>query len=295
MVKAILKLTRWPEFWAFTTILTWLGGLTAHHAYKVSLDWRLGVVLIANLAAMAYAFMINDIEDAPDDALDPNRPKTNPVAAQELSLRVAWIAAGTMAGVAALAYAIAGWKTFIIGIVTLVLAHLYSWKPVRLKARPLVDILSHALFLSTLLFLASYFLYADKVGKFWVVIIGTFLVSANGQLYNQVRDFEGDRIAQLHNTASILGKQVTSTLATGSVLGSLLCLIIASLIGIFPLWLGPIFLVSIPISLFALRGWSKDMRGDETHDPMALVQSRFLLAANLTLMIWLVVSYTNPS
>ncbi|MCB9438444.1 MAG: prenyltransferase [Anaerolineales bacterium] len=293
MVKAILKLTRWSEFWAFTTILTWLGGLTAHHAYKVPLDWRLGVVLIANLAAMAYAFMINDIEDAPDDALDPNRPKPNPVATQELSLQVAWIATGSMAVVAALGYAVAGWKTFVVGIVTLVLAHLYSWKPVRLKARPLVDILSHALFLSTLLFLASYFLYADKVGEFWVVIIGTFLISANGQLYNQVRDFEGDRIAKLHNTASILGKQLTNTLATGSVLGSLLCLIIAALIGIFPLWLGPIFLVSIPISLFVLRGWSKDMRGDETQDPMALVQSRFLLAANLTLMTWLVVSYTS--
>lgn len=293
MITAIFKLTRWPEFLGFTTILTWLGGLSAHRAYNVALDWRLFVILIANLAAMAYAFMINDIEDAADDARDPHRPKVNPIAANQLSVQTAWLAAGIMALIAALGYAISGWKTFGIGLVTLILAHLYSWKPIRLKARPLVDIISHALFLSTLLFLAAYFLYATRVGHFWVVIVGTFLISANGQLYNQVRDFEADRQANLHNTASILGKRLTSTLATGSVLSSLLCLIIAALIGVFPLWLGPVFLITIPISIFALRGWSKDMRGDETQDLLALVQSRFLLVANLTLLVWLIVGYTS--
>ena len=53
--------------------LTVLGALLAARPHDTLLDWRLAVVTLANILAVAYAFMINDIEDAPDDARDPDR------------------------------------------------------------------------------------------------------------------------------------------------------------------------------------------------------------------------------
>lgn len=289
--KAIIKLTRWQEFVAFTTILTMLGGLTANQVHDSQLDWQLLVVWIANLTAMAYAFMVNDIEDAPDDARDPNRAHTNPIANLELTVPTAWLATIAFGVVSALCYALVGPRTFVVGMITLALAHLYSWKPVRLKAQPLVDILSHALMLSTLLYVAAFFAYESDLGNLWTIVIVTFAASANGQLYNQVRDYEADQAAGLHNTASILGKTITDRLATGTVIISVVCVIIAALQGIFPLWLGAVFLLTTPVVMFLLRDNTRDMRGSETDDPMALLQRKALYIINITLLAWLVVAY----
>ncbi len=285
----IIQLSRWQEFVPFTTILTWLGGLTAHRVYGATLDWKLWVALVANLSAMAYAFMINEIEDAPDDARDPNRGLENPIAAGELDAATAWIAALTAFALSFVGYALLGTMPFIIGLITLGLAHLYSWRKVRLKARPLIDIISHALFLSTLLYLAPFYVYADNLGKLWILAVGTFLISANGQLYNQERDFEADRAAGLHNTASVLGKRFTGYLATGTVIGFAACIIISALLDVFPLWLALPPIISTPIVFFLLRGQRTDMRGNETEDPLAQAQWQLLIIANITLIVWLIV------
>lgn len=289
--KAIIKLTRWQEFVAFTTILTMLGGLTAYQVHDIQLDWQLFVVWIANLAAMAYAFMVNDIEDAPDDARDPNRAQTNPVANLELAVPTAWLATIAFGVLSAGSYALVGTRTFVVGLITLILAHLYSWRPVRLKAQPLVDILSHALMLSTLLYIAAFYAYASDLSELWMLVIVTFAASANGQLYNQVRDYEADQAAGLHNTASILGKTLTERLATATVITSVICVIVAAIQGIFPVWLGAVLIVATPIIMFLLRRNTRDMRGSETDDPMALLQRKALYIINITLLVWLMVAY----
>ncbi|KAB2866072.1 MAG: prenyltransferase [Anaerolineae bacterium] len=288
--QAILKLTRWQEFWAFTSILTWLGGLLAYEVRGATLDWRLFVVFIANMSAMAYAFMINDIEDAVDDTHDPDRARRNPISSGELSKKVGWTASIIMFALSAICYALAGWRTFVVGATILILAHLYSWHLVRLKARPLVDILSHAMFLSTLLFLAAFFIYTTHIGYLWTMVLGTFLISAYGQLYNQVRDYEADRAARLHNTASILGLRITQILAPASVVGALLGFLAAILMGAFPIWLLPVLIVTIIVVHIALRNVKTDMRGSETDDNIALVQREFLTVVNTLMLVWLIVA-----
>lgn len=289
-LQAILKLTRWQEFWAFTSILTWLGGLLAYEVRGATLDWRLFVVFVANMSAMAYAFMINDIEDAVDDTHDPERARRNPISSGELSKKVGWLSSVAMLALSVGCYALAGWRAFIVGAIILMLAHLYSWHLVRLKARPLVDILSHAMFLSTLLFLAAYFIYTTHIGYLWTIVLGTFLISAYGQLYNQVRDYEADRAAGLHNTASILGLRITQILAPASVVGALLSFLAAILMGAFPIWLLPVLLVAIVVVHVALRNVKTDMRGSETDDNIALVQREFLTVINTLMVVWLVVA-----
>lgn len=292
-LQAILKLTRWQEFLAFTSVLTLLGGLLAHEVRGATLDWRLFAVLIANLCAMAYAFMINDIEDSVDDAHDPARARRNPISSGELSKSAGWAASVAMFVLAGLCYALAGWRVFLVGAAILILSHLYSWHVIRLKAHPLVDILSHALFLSTLLFLAAFFIYSTEIGYLWTMLVGTFMISAYGQLYNQVRDYESDQAAGLNNTASVLGKRVTQILAPGSVVVALICLLIAIFMGAFPIWLLPVLVIIAPIVHFLMRNVKTDMRGSETDDDIALVQREFLTTVNALMLVWLVVAFVS--
>ena len=85
-MQAILKLSRWQESIPFVIPLTLLGGLMAYRFADVRLDERLLYVLLANILAVIYAFMINDIEDAEDDQKgDPERAKRNVIASGELS------------------------------------------------------------------------------------------------------------------------------------------------------------------------------------------------------------------
>ena len=74
-------------------------------------------------------------------------------------------------------YALGGTYAFVIGAVTLVISHLYSWRRVRLKAWPVTDIVSHSLMLSGLLFLAGYFTYGVAPGVIWFASLGVTLFS----------------------------------------------------------------------------------------------------------------------
>ena len=72
------------------------------------LDLRLAAVIVANILAVAYAFMINDIEDAPDDARDPARAARNPIAMGEISQRLGWLVSAGVALLALALYAVGG-------------------------------------------------------------------------------------------------------------------------------------------------------------------------------------------
>ncbi|MBC8171555.1 MAG: UbiA prenyltransferase family protein, partial [Anaerolineae bacterium] len=208
-IKGLIQLTRWREHVTFVIPLTILGALLALQNSGGALDWRLIAVTLANILAVAYAFMINDIEDAPDDARDPARAIRNPIASGRIPMRMGYIACGLIALASFLLYLPGGTTVTLIGVATLVLSHLYSWRPVRLKAYPVTDVVSHSLMLSGLLMVAGYYTYHHDPGVVWLVVAAVTLFSVYGQLYNQLRDYAMDKAAGLHNTAIILGEPVT--------------------------------------------------------------------------------------
>lgn len=285
LIQAIglIRLSRWKEYIPFTLPLTVLGGLLA----GVPLDWRLLAVTVANVLAVAYAFMINDIVDAPDDAVDPHRAARNPIAMGEVSPRVGWLASGLVALAAMALYAVGGWWVLGIGVLTVLLSHFYSWKPIRLKAWPVADVASHSLMLSGLLFLAGYFTYGTEPGWVWLVALAATLVSIYGQLYNQLRDYDMDRAAGLHNTAILVGERMTRflmylCLGTGAMLFGM-----ALLLGVLPWWLPLLGAAVFGLAMLIYRP-GKDMRGGQAVDHSGHVQIQFLITANVTVAIWLV-------
>ena len=93
-LSAAIRLSRWREHVPFTIPLTLAGGLLAIEAVQITADWRLFAVLAANILSMSFAFMINDIEDAPDDALNPAKKRHNVISSGALSRRQGQIIAG---------------------------------------------------------------------------------------------------------------------------------------------------------------------------------------------------------
>jgi 4-hydroxybenzoate polyprenyltransferase len=284
-IKGLIRLTRWKEYVPFVIPLTILGALLAARPNNILLDWRLIVVTAANILAVAYAFMINDIEDAPDDARDPERAARNPITMGEIGIRFGYAACRAVAALTLLLYALGGFWALIIGIATLLLSHLYSWRPVRLKAWPITDIVSHSLMLSGLLLLAGYFTYHAEPGIVWFVAAAVTLISVYGQLYNQLRDYDMDKAAGLYNTAIILGESNTRIAMYAAVGLAGVCFLAAIIQAAIPLWLGLVVLIAVPIS--SVFSPKTDMRGGKAADVSGGLQIQSLMVANVTVAVWL--------
>jgi len=285
-IRGLIQLTRWKEYVPFVIPLTITGALMAARPHGALLDWRLVAVTLANILAVAYAFMINDIEDAPDDARDPARAARNPISSGRIPASVGYTACRLIATITLILYACGGLWVLLIGVATLLLSHLYSWRPVRLKAWPVTDILSHSLMLSGLLLLAGYFIYHDSPGIVWFVAAAATLVSVYGQLYNQLRDYDMDKAAGLFNTAIILGAANTRRVMYLTIGLTLTCLLAAIVQGAFPIWLGLVVLISLPISM--LYRPETDMRGTVTLETSGMMQVQAIISLNLIIAVWLI-------
>lgn len=283
-IIAVIRLSRWREHVPFTIPLTIIGGLLALEPAAAAVDWRLFAVLAANVLAMAFAFMLNNIEDAPDDALDPQKKRQNVISCGLLSRREGIALTGAAFVIALALYGASGVLTFVIGGLTLVLCFLYSAHPFRFKARPITDVVSHSLMLSGLLAAVGYFTYGTEPQDVWLVIAAASLFSAYGQFYNQVVDYEVDKEAGLKNTAVLLGKAPTSILGHLSIVIALLCMLAAILQGLFPAWLGTILVIGVITTV--IFPWEFDMRGNLARDG-GNMQRPGLIIANLLALIWL--------
>ena len=283
-VVAVIRLSRWREHVPFTIPLTILGGLLAADAQAQAVDWRLFAVLAANILAMSFAFMLNNIEDAPDDSLEPEKKATNVISSGLLSRREGVAVTLVTFVLAFILYALSGSLALLLGGITLALCYLYSAHPFRLKARPLTDVISHALMLSGLLIAAGYFVYGSEPREVWLVVTAASLFSAYGQFYNQVVDYEVDKQAGLKNTAVLLGRGPTSILGHLSIFIALLCMGAAIMQEMFPSWLGTILIIGVITCI--IFPWELDMRGNLARDG-GNVQRPGLIVANLVALVWL--------
>jgi 4-hydroxybenzoate polyprenyltransferase len=240
-LNGLIRLTRYQEYVNFVIFTTLLGAAVAH-GY---LGWKLVGILAANYLVVAFAFMINDVEDAPDDALDPAKAKRNPVSAADLSPRAGRVASFGVALVAAMVYALLGFWPFVTGLSCLVIAYMYSWRRVRLKSRPFVDLVSHGLMLAGLQYLAACFTFEPVPSSSWVFpFLFVVAISMYGELFNELRDLSGDREAGITHTANLVGQRATYWL----MIGLLLTGIVSALVSIFilhliPLWIFPLWVI----------------------------------------------------
>lgn len=290
-MREILELSRWKEHLPYTVPLTVLGGIIATSTGN-PLDYRLILVVIANILTMSYAFMLNDIEDAPDDARDSHKAKRNPISAGRLSSRDAYTVVRSLALMALVLYAFTNRLTFSLGIVTLLLSHLYSWRRVRLKAYPVTDILSHSLMLSGLLLLTGFTAYSREFKEIWALATAAILFSVYGQLYNQIRDFDVDTKAKLKNTTILVGKRRAHYLKDASVLLAVIALLTAIYFRTFPVWL--LFPLAVSAPFIMAFKTNKDSSGTIAVDLGGKLQMQMLLVFNVVVLAWLAQVILSP-
>ncbi len=209
LFASLLSLTRYKEYISFVTVTTLLGVAAGEGRF----GWQLWMVLAANWLAVGFAFMINDVEDAEDDALNPAKLNRNPISCRRLTPRQGYIASLVTALLAAAAYASLGWPVFFIGLACLVIGFFYSWRGLRFKTMPFVDMLSHCLMLAGFQYLCGYFTFSGHFNQKWLFpFLFIICISLYGELFNELRDFEGDLKAGLKHSAALLGERVSHIL-----------------------------------------------------------------------------------
>jgi 4-hydroxybenzoate polyprenyltransferase len=288
-LRGFIKLSRFDEYFSFVIITTLLGVASA----QGTLDWRLWVLLPANWLAVGFAFMMNDIEDAPDDALSPSKINRNPVSAGLITPQTARIATFIVGIISAFLFALLGTWPFVFGLFSLILGYFYSFRGVRLKTVAFFDVFSHCLMLAGLQFLCGYFTYTPQLNHYWFWPF-TFVMSISiyGELYNEIRDIEGDQAAQLRHTAIILGDRVSNILMlTMLIVGIFSGAISFIVIDLIPLWV--IVIMTILAVLFTLPPTLKLSRSDNSIAIQGALQKPLERAAAIALLLQFILPWLD--
>jgi len=280
-LSVIFALTRFNEYVIFVIVTTLMGAMIQ----ETPIDWRLLLVLVANWLAVGFAFMFNDIEDAEDDACDPAKANRNPVSARRISLHRAYLITFCVALTAGVIYFFLGLIPFFLGMTCLVLGILYSWKRIRLKRFPVLDLISHVLMLAGLQLLCAYTIFSSIIETHWIApFIVVIAVSMYGELFNEVRDLEGDRKAGLKHTAALVGVRTAHIIMVVVLVIAGLALLYTILIGLIPGWLVGVLAILCVIMLIRPIIKAKRETVLESSGPF---QTPVLLIGAVGLTIWL--------
>jgi 4-hydroxybenzoate polyprenyltransferase len=203
------------------------------------------VVLVAATSWLAFAF--NDYCDAPFDARDERKRARNFFVQVSLP-RGALLAGFGMALLGlALGYAAFAVRGLLVFVVALFALWAYSAPPLRLKCRPIADLVMHAAFVQTAPYLVTAFLLGVSLGTLDYMFLLVFVLSSlAAQLEQQGRDYELDRRVETNFTIWIGRARATALMRIASVLfgGVLLTALIARII---PPYLVPFGLIGLPV------------------------------------------------
>lgn len=214
-LTGLAKLTRINEFGYFILITTLLGVAEAGGVF----DQRLVLVMLANGLAVSFAYMVNDIEDAPEDAFSTKNKQRNPISSGLISTKTARLAALVCGLVAAGVYVLLGWWTFTFGMACLLLGIVYSHKAIRLKTVALLDMISRGLLQAGLPFLCAYFAFNGTLNRTWMwPFLFMILLSIFNDLHDARRTDEAERQARQDRLAALLGERSAAIMMTAVVI-----------------------------------------------------------------------------
>lgn len=285
-LDALIRLTRYKEYLWFVVVTTLLGVAAANGTFSL----KLIIVLIANWLAVGFSFMINDVEDAADDALNPAKVNRNPVSAKILSPRAAYVASFAVMILSGVMYALLGTLPFIIGLISLTVGFLYSWQRVRLKSMPFVDLITHCMMLAGFQFLPAYFTFTSTLNDRWLwPFLAVTSISMYGELFNELRDLTGDLEAGVKHTASVLGQRATQILANILLaLGVIALFITLFFVALIPVW------VLIVMALLALILIVPPLLRVRRSQNMVQLQGSFQVPLTIAAAAALVIGYLAP-
>lgn len=241
------------DAWQVALIIALLP-LLIHEAIR----WETAVLALAIGVGYWFAFALNDYYDAPFDSKDAQKRIRNFFVQHSISGKKLGFISLSILLILLLAYAQFGWLGWLLWGISCFVAWAYSAPPIRLKNRPGLDLLTHALFVQTFPYAVCMLLIRATWGLLDLVLVGIlFLTSLTAQMEQQARDFAIDQ----QSGGTFATKMGLSHVVLGLRLATAVCLLLAFisvLNGMIPWYLLPFGLIGLPALLH--RFW----RGPKT-------------------------------
>lgn len=204
------------------------------------------VLVLAIGVGYWLAFALNDYFDAPFDKNDPQKAKRSffvQVEIDEYEIRPYLIPILLFLFAT---FASFGWAGIFITGICCVIMWAYSAPPIRLKNRPGLDLLTHALFVQTFpYFICLLLIKARWVTLDFVLLAIFFMASLTAQMEQQSRDYEVDS-QQEPTFATRIGLRSTLLFLKGVTAVCILIALINILNGTIPWFIIPFGLIGLP-------------------------------------------------
>jgi geranylgeranylglycerol-phosphate geranylgeranyltransferase len=257
-IVGVIQLMR-PESSVPAGIYTLLGAyLATDQAAFLTQNTLLAALIVVLI--VAYGFVINDYKDGEVDRIDkPHRPIPSGVVSLRMALYVALILALT---VQVLAWTRLGAELALFAVATILLSTAYSF---FLKSTLLLGNLAMAILASSILIFGGLAAHGLPT-KLWIATLLVFIYILAQEVFYTVEDLNGDSVAGLRTTATVLGAKRTVLLyqllavifAIAAILPWVLNLTTPAYLGavllcaVAPL-LGAATLLAIRVSAFTIR------------------------------------------
>lgn len=244
------------------------------------------IPVIAAIAVVYwYGFAVNDYFDAPEDAAQPDKNGSNFFAHRHVS---PWLVLG--AGMAVFGATLAVFARFnaLLGMGYVLAGGFAVWSysapPLRLKARPGIDLLMHATFVQTWPYVVAVTILGLPWQPFDTAILTVFaLTSLTAQLEQQQRDYASDRNHGRTFTTRV-GLQTAAWLLRGATALLMVAGVWFLASGALPLYIAPIAVIALPVLLHRfLRP-----PGTGRSERLAMLTTVLALAYGIGLFGWLV-------
>ena len=230
------------DAWGLTTMIASVA-LLLHDAISLQTI----TLLLVFTAGYWLGFALNDYFDAPFDAHDAGKAARNFFVRYHIKTWQIILLALLVLGTAVLVFAPFGWKGALIVALALFIAWAYSAPPLRLKSRPMLDLLTHALFVQTFPYFALLVLIdAQWLTADYVILLILFFSSLTAQLEQQARDYEVDSKTDSNFTTHV---GLPFTLRLMKIVNALfmITILLNVALGTFPAYLLPFGIVGLPV------------------------------------------------
>ena len=265
------------DAWGVTLILSALA-LVIHHAITVQ-----SVILVVALTANYWlGYWLNDYFDAEYDSMDDIKARQNFFVHRPDARRLVILVSVLVFGFSTLVFLSFGWPGAIVLTINFFIMWAYSAPPLRLKSRPGLDLLAHALFVQTWPYLVCIWLTMSPWTQLDGILLSIFfLTSLNGQLNQQIRDFDVDTRTDT-NFATRVGLPSTMLILKISILVMVMVFLFALKAGSMPWLFVPLGFLALPRIVYQMLHRPD---GSQRSFPRSLVYVLMLLALIYTGML----------
>jgi 4-hydroxybenzoate polyprenyltransferase len=213
-----------------------------------SLSVRYATILLAVAGAYWLGFAYNDYQDAPLDALEQEKGRKTFFVGAQIPDKWVRLALVAVSGLFVLgAWLLFGFRGIGVMVISLLVIWAYSGRPLRLKSRPGLDLLTHALFVESYPYMVTLWL----LGAAWTrldyaLVTILLLASLSAQLEQQLADYELDAKTE-PNFTTWLGTRRTLGLLRAVTISLALLALALVIKGTIPPYMIPFGLIAAPM------------------------------------------------